>query len=402
MTVTVSIHRIVSLPLSNPNRGMDGLPKTLYYGGVLRSRVSSQCIKAALRHQFDPGSIGLDATIRSTVVAQMRIAPALMKQGLSEAEAVATTSTLMALFVAEKENTAAASGSSAGEEAEEGETTGKGKTGAKKEHKLETIEELPTSAPLVLGEREIEALIEVAYAYAKYGAGHDLRKLFEGKGKDKPPSQLVKAVEALRAIKTKAGLDGALFGRMATGVAISRVDSAVSVSHAMGVGPVQSVADAWTAQDQLRETPGAAHISTRELITGVFLLEVFINLDDLRRNIPGLTSDRERALVEMIIASVLRWQPVAMVGSTAPYADPGEAMIVISEGQPLSIARAFERPCEHVTEIAWKRLVEHAEKMWTRSGRPGIVLALEKEGSVDGLARAAASAAVAPALAVAE
>ena len=34
MSVTVSIHRIVSLPLCNPNRGMDGLPKTMYYGGV--------------------------------------------------------------------------------------------------------------------------------------------------------------------------------------------------------------------------------------------------------------------------------------------------------------------------------------------------------------------------------
>ena len=189
---------------------------------------------------------------------------------------------------------------------------------------------------------------------------------------------------------------------MSTGVAISRVDSAVSVAHAMGVGPVQSVADAWTAQDQLRETPGAGHISTRELISGVFLVEVFVNMDDLRRNIPGLAADQERALVEMVVASVLRWQPIAMVGSTAPYADPGEAMIVIGEGQPLSLARAFERPCEHVTDIAWERLRGHAEKMWDRVGRPEVVLTLEKEGSIDGLAHAAASAAVAPALAAAE
>jgi CRISPR system Cascade subunit CasC len=110
MSVTVSIHRIVSLPLSNPNRGMDGLPKTLYYGGVPRSRVSSQCIKAALRDQFDPGSIGLDRTYRSTVIAQTRIAPGLVKKGLSEAEAV-TVSALMALFVGEKEDNTATAGS---------------------------------------------------------------------------------------------------------------------------------------------------------------------------------------------------------------------------------------------------------------------------------------------------
>ena len=112
----------------------------------------------------------------------MRIAPNLMKKGLSEAHAVAATSDLMALFVAEKADNAATTSSSP-DELEEAEKSAHAKKGAKKEHQLETIEELPSSAPLVLGEREIEALTEVAYAYAKYGAGHDLRKLFEGKGK---------------------------------------------------------------------------------------------------------------------------------------------------------------------------------------------------------------------------
>jgi len=393
MSVTVSIHRIVSLPLCNPNRGMDGLPKTMYYGGVLRSRVSSQCIKAALRGEFDPSAIGLDATIRSTVVAQKRIAPGLIAKGLSEPEAVAATNALMALFVGERDSSPAGAGSSEEVTSEDDEKKGSAKKGKKVKDQPIMVEDLVTSAPLVLGEREIEALIEVAYAYAKFGAGHDLRKLVEGKSK--PQGPLGKAIEALHAIKVQAGLDGALFGRMSTGVAISRVDSAVAVAHAMGVGAVQSVADAWTAQDQLRDTPGAGHISTRELISGVFLLEVYINVDDLRRNIPGLSPDQERALIEMIVASVLRWQPVAMVGSTAPHADPGEALIVIGKGQPLSMARAYERPCEHITEVAWERLLAHSEKIWARAGRPDITLTLEQQGSVEGLARAAASGAVA-------
>jgi CRISPR system Cascade subunit CasC len=400
MSVTVSIHRIVSLPLCNPNRGMDGLPKTMYYGGVLRSRVSSQCIKAALRDEFDPGSIGLDATVRSTVVAQKRVAPGLIAKGLSEPEAVAATNALMALFVGERDSSPASAGSSEDVISEDDEKKGSAKKGKRDKNQPIAVEDLATSAPLVLGEREIEALIEVAYAYAKFGAGHDLRKLVEGKSK--PQGPLGKAIEALHAIKVQAGLDGALFGRMSTGVAISRVDSAVAVAHAMGVGAVQSVADAWTAQDQLRDTPGAGHISTRELIAGVFLMEVYINVDDLRRNI-GLSPDQEHALIEMIVASVLRWQPVAMVGSTAPHADPGEALITIGEGQPLSLARVYERPCEHVTEAAWERLIAHSEKMWARAGRPDVVLTLEQQGSVDGLARTVASAAVAaPVFAAAE
>jgi CRISPR system Cascade subunit CasC len=403
MSVTVSIHRLISLPLCNPNRGMDGLPKTMYYGGVLRSRVSSQCIKAALRDDFDPGSIGLDATVRSTLVAQKRIAPALIERGLSEPDAVAATSALMALFVGEGDSGATSAGSSEAAASEDDEKEGSAKEARKGPAKKAktgksqpiTVEDLH-SAPLVLGEREIEALTEVAFAYAKFGAGQNLRKLVEAKhkGKDTLPGALAKAIDALQTIKVRAGLDGALFGRMSTGVAISRVDSAVAVAHAMGVGAVQSVADAWTAQDKLREV-GAGHISTREMISGVFLVEVYINVDDVRRNIPGLSADQERALIEMIASSVLRWQPVAMVGSTAPHADPGEALITVGEGQPLSLARAYERPCEHVTEAAWERLVAHSEKMWALAGRPDIVLKLEQEGSVNALARAAASAAVA-------
>jgi hypothetical protein len=276
------------------------------------------------------------------VVAQKRIAPALIAKGLGEPEAVAVTNALMALFVGERDSSPASAGPSEEVTSEDDEKKGSAKKGRKVKDRPATIEDLVTSAPLVLGEREIEALIEVAYAYAKFGAGHDLRKLVEGKSK--PQGPLGKAIEALQAIKVQAGLDGALFGRMSTGVAISRVDSAVAVAHAMGVGAVQSVADAWTAQDQLRDTPGAGHISTRELIAGVFLLEVYINVDDLRRNIPGLSPDQESALIEMVITSVLRWQPVAMVGSTAPHADPGEALIVVGQGQPLSLARAYERP----------------------------------------------------------
>jgi hypothetical protein len=203
MSVTVSIHRVVSLPLCNPNRGMDGLPKTMYYGGVLRSRVSSQCIKAALRDEFDPRAIGLDATIRSTVVAQKRIAPGLIAKGLSEPEAVAATNALMALFVGERDSSPASAGSSEEVISEDGEKKGSAKKGKKVKDQPVTVEDLVTSAPLVLGEREIEALTEVAYAYAKFGAGHDLRKLVEGKRQ--PQGPLGKAIEALHGSKYRRG-----------------------------------------------------------------------------------------------------------------------------------------------------------------------------------------------------
>ena len=49
----VDIHAIQSLPPSNVNRDDTGSPKTAIYGGVRRSRVSSQSWKRAIRQYFN-------------------------------------------------------------------------------------------------------------------------------------------------------------------------------------------------------------------------------------------------------------------------------------------------------------------------------------------------------------
>ena len=49
----LDIHAIQSLPPSNMNRDDTGSPKTAQYGGVRRSRVSSQAWKKAMREYFN-------------------------------------------------------------------------------------------------------------------------------------------------------------------------------------------------------------------------------------------------------------------------------------------------------------------------------------------------------------
>ena len=48
----LDIHAIQILPPSNVNRDDTGSPKTARYGGVTRSRVSSQAWKKAMRDYF--------------------------------------------------------------------------------------------------------------------------------------------------------------------------------------------------------------------------------------------------------------------------------------------------------------------------------------------------------------
>src|SRR5262245_2891089 len=50
MTTFIQIHTLQTFPACNLNRGDDGRPKTLVYGGVERIRYSSQSLKYALRN----------------------------------------------------------------------------------------------------------------------------------------------------------------------------------------------------------------------------------------------------------------------------------------------------------------------------------------------------------------
>ena len=48
----LDVHAIQTIPPSNMNRDDTGSPKTAQYGGVTRSRVSSQSWKKAIRQYF--------------------------------------------------------------------------------------------------------------------------------------------------------------------------------------------------------------------------------------------------------------------------------------------------------------------------------------------------------------
>ena len=50
MTTFIQVHTLQTFPACNLNRGDDGRPKTLVYGGVERIRYSSQALKYALRN----------------------------------------------------------------------------------------------------------------------------------------------------------------------------------------------------------------------------------------------------------------------------------------------------------------------------------------------------------------
>jgi CRISPR system Cascade subunit CasC len=357
----VQIHTLRDYSTALPNRGQDGLAKRTIYGGIERQRISSQSFKAALRDnptlvRTKDGKIvadtmkdlaqllGLDMSVRSALIGERKLFPALVSRKLSEQDAKAWSDAIMGLWRRE---------------------------GAK----------LDADTPLVVGEKEISALADACAALAKAKQKPEgLHKLIDSArelGKASPEAQ--EAIESMRAVCSNAGLDGALFGRFATGIAVNNVDSAVHVAHLVTVHPLFSVTDFFSVQDLLKtgqgEDRGGSHINTAELTSGLFYGYVVVDVGQLNANFATLTKEQRSGIVGWLVRAVAQVEPAAKLGSTAPYSGLRELIVEIGRRQPRSLIGAFERPVEStrdrtLSEEARHRLEGHASEMDSLMGAP--------------------------------
>jgi len=330
-------------------------------------------------------SLGTEMSVRSALIGPRLIAPALVeKHGLSHEQASRWADAVMALFQSGKKkasnDVAAATSKSK-----------KGKDDEDADVDENDADEVPKASDagrqvLTLGKQEIDALVTLAAVLQqaeKTIAPSEMRELIEKPTKRKNYSEKVRgALAALDAMRSHAGLDGALFGRMATGIALSRVDSAVHVGHALTTHAIQSSVDFFSAQDQLLDRDagetGGAHIGSRELTTGVFYLPVIIDIEQIRRNCAEWTDKEIAKAVGWLIKNIATITPAAMLGSTAPFTDPGEVIVEITQGQPVNAMGAFERPVVPTLEAAVAAFETHMQRIWAMIGHPAKVARLSE------------------------
>jgi CRISPR system Cascade subunit CasC len=321
-----------------------------------------------------------ELSVRSALIGPRMIATELTARGLPEDRANVWSDAVMALFQSGKEKATA-------------KTAKKSKKAKADDDEVEVDEvdgdaaETATASTagrqvLTLGQKEIAVLIAVAEALqsAKIEPSK-MRELLEKPTKRKEcPKQVQDALAALDAMRSHAGLDGALFGRMATGVALSRVDSAVQVGHALTTHPIQSTVDFFSAQDQLLDREageaGGAHIGSRELTTGIFYLPVVIDTNQVHNNFAGWTNKEIAKVVGWLVKTVATFTPAAMLGSTAPFPDPGEVVVEITNGQPVNAMGAFEKPVAPTLEASVAAFDRHMQRVWSMIGRPSSVMCL--------------------------
>ena len=262
----LQIHTLHSYPAALLNRDDRGLAKRMPFGGSVRTRVSSQCLKRHWRMAEDAYSVrNIDATrhaIRSReVVTRSVMQPLRETNGVPEAVLNAVEEAFQKGVYGEKGNDPKA------------------------------------RQPLLLGLPEVEYLRDQAgqicavHADDAKAAAEAAQTLFSTKRSNDQRGNF----KAFREnTKLPGGLVGALFGRMVTSDPAANIHAAVHVAHAFTVHAEESESDYFSVVDDLQredEDQGAAHIGDMELTAGLFYGYVVVDVPGLISNLTGCGQD---------------------------------------------------------------------------------------------------------------
>lgn len=297
MTKFIDIHVLQSIPAANLNRGENGDPKTVIYGGKLRSRVSSQSWKHAMREDFKAQTQDAEwlSSTRSKLIPQ-KIIDSLTADGMDEQKAVDLVTNTFAITKIKV-----------------------------KAPKKGTDDPYTTDTLLMLSAGQIRNLT----AFIKEHPDLDVK------------SKAIK--DALTdLLNTDNALDLALFGRMVAGDAKLNVDAASQVAHAFSINEIVPEFDFFTAVDDIKESQGAGMMGSMGYNTSTLYRYANLNVDELKHNL----NDDELAEkgIKQFIKSFVLSMPTGKQNTYANKTLPQYVMVNVRDDTPVNLANAFERP----------------------------------------------------------
>lgn len=335
----IELHILQSFPVSCLNRDDVGAPKAALFGAVNRARISSQCLKRAIRELAHEMSPKLFAGNRSRLIITP-LARALTKRGLSEQQAI---------DVAKQVGDGLASYD---KEAEK-----------KGEPKVKTL--------MFLSPAEIDSIAEVLAGIV---------------ASDPKAKQLEKAVaKACKKAALKDAADIAIFGRMVASDHSLTLEGAGLFSHALSTHRAESDIDFFSAVDDLQseEEAGAGMTGVLEFNSATYYRYVGLNLDLLaaESHLAALSEQKRRAVVETFLRASILAVPGARKNSMNANTLPDMVLGLLKEkGQPLQLINAFEKPVaskDGLMNASIKALNDHHEQLKRTWGiKPAVEAAI--------------------------
>lgn len=349
----IQIHMLQSMPPGNLNRDDNGQPKKCLFGGVTRSRISSQCLKRNIRQsQTFKDAFGNDLAKRTTYLPSM-IADILKENkeaALDDGECNKIMQKIAKKFVKEEKNKA----SQQKDEPVEEKSKDFGQTPQLVFFPPAFSQDI---AEIILAFRSED---QEAYSYWLDGFKEaDKNKDKSVKDKEEKYKKIIKSVEKEIFEKSKKiTTDIALFGRMTTSDLVADVNPACQVAHAMGTHEVLIESDYFTAIDDSKkdfvetqtELAGAAFLGSGETQTffdsSVYYKYFNLDLDALNVEMKCDDECLADAAATFFEAAVLG-TPTGKQNSFAAHGLPEMILVEASKTKrPISYANAFLEPVE--------------------------------------------------------
>lgn len=296
----IDVHVIQTVPPANLNRDDQGNPKEAIYGGVRRSRVSSQAWKRATRRHFDEQAPEPDRATRTKRITNELATRIARTSDLDRDAADRLATALLAQL-----------GLSQGP-----------KAGA-------------TAYLLFYGNAQLDAAAALVASNATELAALD----------DKALDEAVKEVPVADTLHSGHPVAVALFGRMVADIPKLNVDAAVQVAHALSTHETQLEFDYFTAVDDQNEKDetGAGMIGTIGFNSATLYRYATVGLAQLTDNLGG---DSEAALdaLDRFVDSFALSAPTGYQNAFAHRTRPSLVAVVVRTDQPVNLVSAFEQP----------------------------------------------------------
>jgi CRISPR system Cascade subunit CasC len=336
----IELHILQSFPVSCLNRDDVGAPKSAVFGGANRARISSQCLKRAIRELAQEDSPALFAGNRSRLIITP-VADALRANGVADAQAT-NIAKQVGDYLATTDEAAAKKG----------------------ELKVKTLMFLSPSEVAALG-KELAAL-----------------------AKADPKAKIEKAIaKACKSAALKDAADIAIFGRMVASDHSLTLEGAGMFSHALSTHKADNDLDFFAAVDDLQsqDEAGAGMTGTLEFTSATYYRYAALNLDLLAKHLAALSLAERKAVVKTFVTAAIQAVPGARKNSMNANTLPCYVLgLAKDKGQPLQLINAFEKPVASKNGIADASIVAlkaHHEQLKATWGiKPVVEVALPDTG----------------------
>jgi CRISPR system Cascade subunit CasC len=319
----IQFHMLQNYQPSNLNRDDTNSPKDAIFGGVLRGRISSQCLKRSIRksltfkEEFEKDGLLGERT---------KLLPRLLREKLEEMKTDNATITAILGRLPD-----IIRGKTKGERGEEGEE--------EEEETASEAEEVTTS----------DELTQLVFLDKKTELGlfaERLLKAYREIGASKWAKAKTTEINKYLGEIMPRSVDIAMFGRMTTGQVFKDVQAAVQVAHALSTNALKQEFDYYTAVDDLKpqSEPGAGMIGDVEFNSCTYYKYLNVHWEELVKNLGGDKDVARRAVLALLEAAATT-HPSGKQNSFGAFNLPDFVLVEVSDRNlPVSYANAFLTP----------------------------------------------------------